>query len=357
MSYNLYQGAELTPIVLAQGLSQIPAAVSSVWSAVQASNIPQRAEKIAQEIADARPDLVGLQEAALWRIQTPGTAFTANPQPAAQVVYDFVDLLIKDLAARGRHYAAVAISPSFDGQLPDATGDDIRLTDRVVILARTDLPRSEQLHISNVQTQRFATNVTLPLGGPGGPAFTVYNSWASVDVTRHDQTFRFVTFHLDGNVPAVNVAEADELLAGPGHTLLPVIFAGDTNSPADGSGPLGYSALVQGGLADAWLQTHPFDSGYTWGQAEDLRNVQSSLTQRIDYVLSQGNVQALAMKVVGASPNDKTASGLWPSDHAGIVATLQILPQATEQHEEAGAGSGKGKTPSSLVDAAFALLS
>jgi endonuclease/exonuclease/phosphatase family metal-dependent hydrolase len=348
MSYNIYQGSELDPIVAAPNLQAIPAAVSKVWAGVQATNFPQRALALSKEIAAAAPDLIGLQEASLWRIQTPGTAFSAHPTPATKVVYDFIDILVKDLAARGLHYSAVAISPSFDGQLPDAAGDDIRLTDRVAILARTDKVDGGAIQISNVQTHKFAANAVIPLGGPKGPQFTIYNSWASVDATKNGQTFRFVTTHLDSNVAAINLAEANELLAGPARTNLPLIIAGDFNSPADGSGPKGYADVLHAGFKDAWLQTNPHTPGYTWGQAQNLLNPTSHLSERIDYVLTHGAVDALSMQVVGNRPSDRTASGLWPSDHAGIVATLQIHHHAKNQDKDAGAapggtkGSGRG---------------
>jgi endonuclease/exonuclease/phosphatase family metal-dependent hydrolase len=324
MSYNLYQGAELTPIVEAQSLQDIPAAVSQVWTAVQATDWPTRAHAIAHEIAAAHPDLVGLQEAALWRIQTPGTAFSGHPVRATKVVYDFIADLVGDLGQLGLHYSAAAVSPSFDGQLPDAQGDDIRLTDRVAILVRTDLPPGE-LRVVGAGHHKFAVNATVNLGGAGGAPFTIYNSWAYVDVVKNGQAMRFVTAHVDGNSPLVNDAEAAELLAGPAHTNRSVVVSGDFNSPPDGSWSASYAEFTQAGFQDAWLQTHDAGQpGYTWGQAEDLRNATSTMSERIDYAFLHGDVQAVAMQVVGADPADKTADGLWPSDHAGIVTTVEV---------------------------------
>jgi endonuclease/exonuclease/phosphatase family metal-dependent hydrolase len=339
MSYNLYQGSELNAIVAAPTLQAIPAAVSQVWSAVKASNFPQRALAITKEIVAAEPDIIGLQEAALWRIQTPGTAFTAHPTPATTVVYDFIDILVKDLAERGFHYTAVAISPSFDGQLPDATGDDIRLTDRVAILVRTD-PGPRHLDIANVQTHKFAVNATVPLGGANGPQFTIYNSWASVDLTKNGQTFRFITTHLDSNVAAINEAEGNELLAGPANTNLPVILSGDFNSPADGRGPKSYASAIHAGFKDAWLQTNPHRPGFTCCEATDLLNPTPQLNSRIDYALLHGDVTALGMKTVGDRRIDRTSSGLWPSDHAGLVVGLEFGHDKKEHDASPAADSG-----------------
>jgi hypothetical protein len=34
--------------------------------------------------------------------------------------------------------------------------------------------------------------------------------------------------------------------------------------------------------------------------------------------------QAVDMVIVGEEPRDRTASGLWPSDHAGVVAGIAV---------------------------------
>ena len=41
-------------------------------------------------------------------------------------------------------------------------------------------------------------------------------------------------------------------------------------------------------------------------------------------VLFRQNLCALDADVVGDELNDRTASGLWPSDHAGVVADLRL---------------------------------
>jgi hypothetical protein len=50
----------------------------------------------------------------------------------------------------------------------------------------------------------------------------------------------------------------------------------------------------------------------------------STLTKRIELVLTKGGFNPVAVDVVGEESADRPASGLWPSDHAGVVATLQI---------------------------------
>jgi exonuclease III len=114
-----------------------------------------------------------------------------------------------------------------------------------------------------------------------------------------------------------------------------VILVVDFNSQADSTAPppelppgtLTYRNLIGAGFADAWSLTHPGEPGYTWGHAENLRNEEPNLTQRLDLVLfrdglSEGGLCALDADIVGDEPDDRTPSGLWSSDHAGVVAAL-----------------------------------
>jgi hypothetical protein len=64
---------------------------------------------------------------------------------ARHVEYDFVKLLLNALRARGLRYDVIAEETGFDAEFPGFLSEsarilsDIRLTDREVILARTDL--------------------------------------------------------------------------------------------------------------------------------------------------------------------------------------------------------------------------
>jgi len=134
MSYNLYQGSELTQALTAPSLAALPNAVSAIEAEVSATDIPGRAKAWAKAVADARPDVLALQEASLWRIQTPGTTLSGHQIPATTVLYDFIGSLVNDLAARGLNYTVVGAVNGLDIQGPDTTGNDLRLTDRVALL-------------------------------------------------------------------------------------------------------------------------------------------------------------------------------------------------------------------------------
>ena len=64
------------------------------------------------------------------------------------------------------------------------------------------------------------------------------------------------------------------------------------------------------------------DAGPTCCQDPDLRNADSKLDQRIDLVWTRGGFLASGADRLGETPGDKTSSGLWPSDHAGVKVTL-----------------------------------
>jgi hypothetical protein len=59
---------------------------------------------------------------------------------------------------------------------------------------------------------------------------------------------------------------------------------------------------------------------------DDLLNKGSHLSDRRDFVLfHNGSFQDTEAEVMGASPADRSPSGFWPSDHAGVVAKLRLL--------------------------------
>jgi hypothetical protein len=343
MTRNLYLGANLDPVVEAAGNGDPGAvirAVSDAWVMIEKTNFPERAEVLAEEIEASEPMLVGLQEAQLYRTGPPDS-FSGAPTPATDVKYDFLAILLEELNERHLHYAPVVVTENFDVEFPADTtpGDveedpdlDIRLTDRDVILARTDLPKAE-LKLSNIQEANFAHNVSLQIGNTG-QSITLYRGWGSVDAKVEDGSFRFINTHLEpeSTIPGVNdvqVAQGQEILEGPANTNRPVILAGDYNTRAGGGGTPTYDNLINSGFTDAWSVKHPGELGNTWGHQEDLRDTTTELTQRLDLVLfrdgpPEDGLCAVDADVIGDNLSDRTPSGLWPSDHAGVVATLRV---------------------------------
>ena len=106
MTQNLFLGADLNPIFRAPSLFALFAAVGGAWNSVQANDFPARAQALADEIAAARPDLVGLQEATLYRTDVPPDG---PATPAETVAYDYLQLLVDALAQRGLSYEPVSV--------------------------------------------------------------------------------------------------------------------------------------------------------------------------------------------------------------------------------------------------------
>ena len=332
MSRNIYLGATLDPVMAAPVPQLIPIRVAQVWGQVQRTNFPERAKALADEIAAAQPELIGLQEVALWRTQFPGDAHTATNVPATDVAYDFLANLLAELEARGQHYVVAATVENLDAELFMFTGTpgasltrDIRFTDREVILAR------HNLSISNPQGAQYDAKVTLAIGGPGGPQLRVPRGWTSIDAKYRGETFRFFSTHLEVESPRfapVQIAQGHEVVALLNASPLPVIAVGDYNSAPDGSTTPTYATLMAAGLTDVWDVINPEDDGFTSGMTNDLLGPVSLFRSRIDLILFRGPMSAMAATVVGNLESDRTPSGLMPSDHAGVVGTIRLgLPQ------------------------------
>ena len=328
MTQNLYFGADLGPVLGAPDFPALVAAVGATFAAAQATNIPARLEAVADEIVKVRPDVIGLQEAALWRT---GPFTPPLRTEATTVAFDFIDLLLSALAARGLDYDVIAVTSNLDAQVPGFTADglqEIRLTDRDAILVRSaSVGGRLQWSPPDVRTGHFDVNVTLV--SPAIGTLTIPRGWASVDFTLRDSTFRFLTAHLETVSAAVQVAQAQELLLGPLDTSLPLIFVCDCNSSANGQGPDAtptYAMLVGAGLGDAWAQARSHAPGFTCCQRADLLNAPSELSERIDLVMVRGEIDVNGARLVGARPGDRTVTAprVWPSDHAGVAARLEL---------------------------------
>ncbi len=140
------------------------------------------------------------------------------------------------------------------------------------------------------------------------------------------------------------MAQATELIEYMDAQSIPVIAVGDFNSAANHDAPEiektgSYHMLRQAGYADLWLREAGSVGGVTCCQAGDLTNEESVLHSRLDFVLVRWGPAGFAglseMDVLGEEPGDRIAftavspflAGpfpltLWPSDHAGVVATL-----------------------------------
>jgi hypothetical protein len=342
MTWNVYYGTDPTPILFASPGAFLDS-TTVVWQRAINTSFPDRAQALARAIAANRPELVGLQEAALYRMDPsdflgdPDHGVPPNPIPNAQtVVYDFLQLLTGALEARGVHYVVAVADSSSDLEVPVITDTglmDVRLTDRDAVLVRADLVHS----IVATDHRVYTAGIPIPLGA-------IAEGWSSVDVRVREQTYRFVSTHLEvqdfpGVGDTVQFFQASELLGTVvSDRTLPTILVGDFNSDVHSNNPAktrSYNLITgtAGGFTDSWLRPFWTPPGLTCCQSDDLKNRFSTFDQRIDFIFTRDMPQArhvgtlvLARRVVGDERGDRTKSGLWPSDHGGVVATFLVPP-------------------------------
>ena len=317
MTRNIYLGGDMTPLLSATSLNDVLFRAAAVWAQVQANNFPERARALAAEIATHKPDVVGLQEASLYRSDTP---FDGPISPAEKVELDFIQILLAALKARGQEYRVVATFEGTDAELPVGLPPtmDIRFTDRVSMLVRVDAAR-RGIRVRNAVVGQYGVSLPVPVAGQSLP---VRRGWVAATLRVGGKNVVVVDTHLEAFNAQVRAAQGQQLLAGVAPTQVPIVLLGDFNSGPNGDRTV-YDAFRAGGFSDAWEAVHGSAPGLTCCHKDDLRDPDATLRTRIDLVLYRNGVTATAAEVLGEAPGDR-AGGLWPSDHAGVVATLQV---------------------------------
>ncbi len=330
MTVNLYFGGGVERIleVDPNNLPELVAAVTGVYYEIVASEPALRMQGVADRIAARLPDVVAVNEASLIRVQSPGDLIVGGTTPATTVVFDYLQLLIDALEAKGAHYAVVSSVDDLDIELPMQnlqTGsiEDARLTDRDAILVRTDLPPG-QLRAAAPLHGNFATY----LGPDFGVPLPILRGWCSIELFVRGENFRFICSHLEEETaPPIQFAQAQELLAGPANVQTPVIIAGDLNAdPLKRNGTYTYPALIAAGFVDPWPAVHPADAagGLTWGHDEFLADPTLAFVWRLDLVLVRGSKFVPAQADVLDLSLGRTQPPLWSSDHAAVAVKFMI---------------------------------
>jgi exonuclease III len=335
----------------------IPAAVAGIVQDMIDSDFPARAAEIADQIKRDKPDVIGLQEVSLIRTQSPSDFFT-NPTPnAEEVLFDYLQILLDALEAVGEQYEVAGVIEDADVEFPMLVGfadpvtplfADARLTDHDVILVRKNIEK----HVSNVDAAHYSQNLEVTVGGVT-VEFT--RGYVAVDARIRGVDYRIVNTHLEVQQPdptnplsmIFQAAQAYELTGILSDETLPIILMGDFNSSSEdlpvvvppplppGFPPVivpPYAQLTFAGYTDVWLHRDVPTDGFTCCQRADLLNPVSVLHERVDLIWVRNYLTIPPMsplgpvevETVGDLPEDKTPSGLWPSDHAGVVGNLRI---------------------------------
>lgn len=345
MTRNLYLGADLTPAIESKSTSEFIEANGGIYRQVEATNFPVRAKGLAKEILQNEPDLVGLQEVALWRIAPPslGPVFSGKPE-ATTVKYDFLQLLLAQLNKKKALYKPVIVQDEFDfeapanangvpGDGPGGTGllanaeTNARLTMRDVILKRLH----SGVVTSNPKSGNFSHLLIVKVAG--SKEISVTRGWTSVDAkVRGSKKFHFVNTHLEAfdneaEYPSIRAQQASELVepGGPATSGLPVILVGDLNSdvktevkPGDGQA---YQVMTKAGFRERATDK---PTGCCIDSSYDLKTGSNAeMNHKVDHIMTSDpkQVKLLASKVTGRSKTN----GYWDSDHAGLFSSLDLL--------------------------------
>lgn len=365
MTQNQYLGADLNPIIGAATPAEYNAAVLDAVFSIADNNIRERVVPLAQSIIDKKADLVGLQEVFRFDCVESGSI------PGACLLFsaamnDHLDLTLDALDDLGADYYVAGVVenlvipdagfalpglPVFlnpEDDIPDAF---IQVTDRDVILARADVV-TEPVVIPCAKPSRDGCNFDViatanTLAGP----IDVERGFVGVDALVNGASYRFVNTHLevqypapDPNAPLIQAAQASQMIYTLSMLPLPpdtrLLVVGDINSSSMdpvfissfGETRPPYSQFETGlslfddpislPYTDTWNLRPGKPAGFTCCQAADLSNDRSMLNERIDVIFTLDVPQGTKANTLNHDQEDKTASGLWPSDHASVVARL-----------------------------------
>jgi endonuclease/exonuclease/phosphatase family metal-dependent hydrolase len=351
MTRNLYLGADLGPAIGAVGFNDFISKNGQILRDVDTNNYPVRSRGLAKEILGKKPDLVGLQEVAMWRTGPVNLTAAAaggcrkaqaagTPCTATTVKYDFLAQLMDRLNKGQKRYRIVKVQKQFDFEAPgdynNVPGDgggpagindngeiNGRLTMRDAILARV----GAGVRTSNARSGNFET-VYAPL--ISGIEVPVDRGWVSVNAkVRDSRKFRFIDTHFEAfGDPTIRESQAKELFTGakaPANSRLPVILVGDLNSDdntVSGGDRLAYNALKGAGFRDRSTET-PMSCCVKSGILTDNFGAKSDFDHHIDHILTRDPAKVKLVKswVTGRTP----ANGYWDSDHAGVTSKLRIF--------------------------------
>lgn len=301
--------------------------------------MPVRSKGLAKEIQEVKPDIIGLQEGALWRTGPVNADAALNQQPVATKVYqDFVELLLKRLNAKEKTYKLAYITQEFDFEAPaDVDGDpqtgplfgadeNGRLTMRDAILIR----RGEGIKIKGEKGNSFSDANLFKVKVAGITEVQVLRGWQSVKVkVRNSPWFRFTNVHLeafdDREVrPSIRARQAQELVDKTKTTSIPAVTVGDFNSDYPGLVPgdeQAFLVMKRNGYRSVGTR-NPMSCCIEGSYNLKDGGSKKDFDHRVDQILTPtpDRVKKLRTWVTGRDKHN----GYWDSDHAGVVSELLI---------------------------------
>jgi Endonuclease/Exonuclease/phosphatase family len=377
MSRNIYLGADVG--VAMKLLPNFPAAAQFMWDQVRATDFSKRAPKLAAELAYAKPDVVGIQEATIW--------YCKKDLWSGKVeVFNFLDQLVAETKKTGIGYS-IARDPSSTNTSAFNPGYSIaaipyltKVVDPEIfqplfkqnsascgftigdaILVRDDR-KSDVLLVGNSEYK--TTYSIIPT------LMTIYRGYSWLDLKVAGSRVRIVTTHLESiwdqdKIPN-SVLQAEQLIDDLKTTSLPLIVMGDFNAdprdprsstePNPGEQPVVGKAcpkpadhqcnaywLMRGA---GFINASPDENdpkNFSWGATALLNGPDSNridaakkmgndfgFTDRLDYIFTKNVSANISSEMVGntwpegRSIWDCKSEKCFATDHAGVVATISL---------------------------------
>lgn len=332
---NVYVGTDVDAVIAAGASSSDPAvlvgALVNALNVFDATSWSERADRIAAEVRRQDPDVIGLSEV---------STVTRRGLVDFGVGDNTTDFLAELRAAFARHglrYDVAGSVRNTDVMIPlsidPATGAVITLPDGLpaafVSLVDFDVMLVRKgVGVGNVVARNYQAFLPVNLGPI---PVQIRRGFVSADIEVRGHAWRFVTTHPEPRSPVKEIQEAQvaELLATVTGGPAPLIIAGDMNSSPDDPAGSPYAQFAAAGFTDAWTRRIGIPrNGSTCCQQADLRNAASMLDRRLDQVWihpGQGFLPPLLMTLLGDDQRERTTSGLWPSDHAGLFAAFLVV--------------------------------
>ena len=334
---NVYVGTDVDAVIAAGASSSDPTvlfgALIGALHTFDATDWTARANRMADEIKRQGPDVISLNEISTIARRGLGDYGVADNTT------DFLPIFQSALAARRLDYRLVGQVKNTEVMIPlsinPATGEIISgpdglpaayasLVDYDVLLARRGVAAR------NVTAKNYQAYLPVNLGPI---PVAIKRGYVGADLTIFGQTFRVVSTHPEPRTPVKEIQEAQvaELLADLSTTTLPVVVAGDFNSEPTDPANSPFDQMTRAGFTDVWAARigRP-ESSATCCHSPDLRST-APLDRRLDYVWikadDQRRVGPAVMTVFGDEARERTASGLWPSDHGGLFGGAVLLPK------------------------------
>ena len=374
MSRNIYLGSDVG--VALELIPNFPAAAQFMWDQVKATDFSKRVVKLAQEAANERPDLIGIQEATIWYCKK-------NLWSKKVEVFNFLDEYIAATKKTGVGYSLAsankvqAFNPGYSiSAIPFLTkvedpaifqpifGSDSAACGFTIgdaILVRDDVATNVR-QVGN--TEYDATYSIVPT------IMTIYRGYTWVDFKVQDSLVRVISTHLesiwDENKIPNSAIQAGQLVTDLQGAKMPLILMGDFNadyrdprpvgSPNPGLQPVASETCPTPGAAKCNAYTTMIEAGYanaspdakdpkhfTWGASALLNGPdperakvarkygnQYGFTDRLDYIFTKNVYANNSTRLIGNVYPD--GSSIWDcgskkcfaSDHAGVVATIEI---------------------------------